>query len=596
MSRPASQDNSTAVSLFPFLAVLLCTMGALVVLLVVMAQAASRRVDLSLAAAEAATEAESPASAPVDSVEPADPQPSAVAADDAPTDDNLRADVERAEEARLLAERREAQLTALRDKAANSLRDDQARLSHVEDHIRRLREQLKSLQAAARELASLDDSYQEDREQAEEELARLNEMIEEIEDEIDQFDEEQRGKAKSYAIVPYRGPNGTRRRPVYIECRKDEVILQPEGVSLGPIDFRPPLGVGNPLSAALRAARKYYQQQDPDSAFDPDSEPYPLILVRPDGIELYHRVRSALESGDTDFGYEMVDGDWDLEFGLPNPVLANNEAEAVDAARVRRHLLSQAAPTAYESLGPASFDSVSGGRSGGTGVRGLGAAGEQGRPAGNAPRNGGSPPGEEGGVGAPYSSEDTLRYGQPAGGVASVAGVNSDYEANAPGGGGAMTQLNRTAGSREGQPGNPYAAIAEAQASEYGLAADQTTSSAGIGNNGGQQSPSADQAADQTADATRGGDATSESAGQVAGGNASQSGGSPSGSPSSAGASAPMVNAQFGDRAHGSGSGSGSGLGRGRRGDIPIRRTISLVVHQDRVSVTPVDDQGRPLA
>ncbi|MEM1304785.1 MAG: hypothetical protein AAGG46_07800, partial [Planctomycetota bacterium] len=134
MSRPASQDNSTAVSLFPFLAVLLCTMGALVVLLVVMAQAASRRVDLSLAAAEAATEAESPASAPVDSVEPADLQPSAVAADDAATDDNLRADVERAEEARLLAERREAQLTALRDKAANSLRDDQARLSHVEDH------------------------------------------------------------------------------------------------------------------------------------------------------------------------------------------------------------------------------------------------------------------------------------------------------------------------------------------------------------------------------------------------------------------------------------------------------------------------------
>ena len=38
MSRPSTSDNSSAVGLFPFLAVLLCTMGALLVLLVVLAQ------------------------------------------------------------------------------------------------------------------------------------------------------------------------------------------------------------------------------------------------------------------------------------------------------------------------------------------------------------------------------------------------------------------------------------------------------------------------------------------------------------------------------------------------------------------------------
>ena len=37
MNRVASADNSDAMSLFPFLAVLLCTMGALIVLLVVVA-------------------------------------------------------------------------------------------------------------------------------------------------------------------------------------------------------------------------------------------------------------------------------------------------------------------------------------------------------------------------------------------------------------------------------------------------------------------------------------------------------------------------------------------------------------------------------
>ena len=37
----------------------------------------------------------------------------------------------------------------------------------------------------------------------------------------------------SYAIVPYDGPNGTHRRPIYIECTAQGVILQPEGDRAG---------------------------------------------------------------------------------------------------------------------------------------------------------------------------------------------------------------------------------------------------------------------------------------------------------------------------------------------------------------------------
>ena len=61
-------------------------------------------------------------------------------------------------------------------------------------------------------------------------------------------------KPRSYSVVPYDGPNGTRRRPIYIECLADAVVLQPEGVRLSEADFEGPLGPGNPLAAALRAA------------------------------------------------------------------------------------------------------------------------------------------------------------------------------------------------------------------------------------------------------------------------------------------------------------------------------------------------------
>ncbi len=94
-------------------------------------------------------------------------------------------------------------------------------------------------------------------------------------------------KKNTYAVVPYLGKNGTRRRPIYIECRGDGVIIQPEGIRLTEEDFQGPMGPGNPLAAALRAAREHLAAQQKTSG-GPIEEPYPLLLVRPDGIAAYY--------------------------------------------------------------------------------------------------------------------------------------------------------------------------------------------------------------------------------------------------------------------------------------------------------------------
>ncbi len=94
--------------------------------------------------------------------------------------------------------------------------------------------------------------------------------------------------------MPYEGPNQTRRQPIYLECRRDAVVVQPEGIRLTDPDFEEPLGPGNPLAMALRAAREYMLARH---EFDPQAgEPYPLLLVRPEGINAYSAARAAMKS------------------------------------------------------------------------------------------------------------------------------------------------------------------------------------------------------------------------------------------------------------------------------------------------------------
>jgi hypothetical protein len=312
--RKHTTDNSSAISLFPFIAVLLCTMGALLVVLVSVAR-------LARDGAQRRAEAQK--------------QPPAAVVDDSKTRQKLN-------ELRQQA----ANLHLLRNKADEQLRNDQLRLSHLEDHMRRLQDQAASLKMAAAELEAMDKEHYDDRRQAERELERLNQLVDEQQELVEFLKAEASTKKRSYAIIPYDGPNGTQRRPVYIECRRDAVILQPEGVTLKEEDFIPPLGPGNPLAAALRAAREHIVRGS-DATAGKAVEPYPLILIRPDGIENYYAVRDAIASWDADFGYEFVDGDWNLRFQPPDPQLATMEAQAIEQARVRQQILAAAAPRAY---------------------------------------------------------------------------------------------------------------------------------------------------------------------------------------------------------------------------------------------------------
>src|SRR4051794_1419433 len=303
MSRARVHEVSSPLSLFPFIGILLCTMGALLVILVVVSKSAK---DSGVRNAQTREHTD------------------------------VRAATEGAHKKIEEVQTYIGSLNAVRGKAESRLRDEQARLGDVEDHIRRLHERIEAIQSAAVELKALEQEHYDDHKQAEREVERLYKLIDDSKKSLAAMQETGLKGARSYAVVPYEGPNATFRRPIYIECVKDELILQPEGVHIKADDLRLPLGPGNPLASVLRAARDHLIRMNPQAGENRELAPYPLLLVRPDGVAVYHAALEAIQAADFDLGYELVESDWKLKFPAQDPQLAAIESQALDQARARQ--------------------------------------------------------------------------------------------------------------------------------------------------------------------------------------------------------------------------------------------------------------------
>jgi len=232
MNRRRANHNSTSetpISLFPFLAVLICTMGVLILLLVILVRQARLKA-VAQARAQTGVAAEG------------------IDASLIPDESELQRWEEdlawQEEQLRLARERTQSQLTEAR-----------LILGHIEDSIRRLRGELNVLQERLQRFehstaATGGPSITE----LEQRLRQLQDTALNLKAEFETREREK--QRKSYAIIPYQGKFGTKRRPIYLECRGDGVFLQPEGIRFSVEDFLGPLGPGNPLDAALRAIRE----------------------------------------------------------------------------------------------------------------------------------------------------------------------------------------------------------------------------------------------------------------------------------------------------------------------------------------------------
>jgi hypothetical protein len=307
--RAAARREQAGVALFPFLAVLICTMGALIVLLVLLVQQA--RVDAKTVA-QARTRDATFATGEKEQLE----------------DQQWRRE--------LLEQSHKAK--------TQELADSRDKLAHLEEHIQRLEAQAQALLERCR---AIDEGRQlkgSALDAARAELARLQNEIDAKKRSLEAA-RQQQSSEQWYALIPYAGASGTRRRPIYLECTELGVVIQPEGLLLGDADFDGPRGPGNPLDAAVRTVREHLQKTAGAKAGDA----YPLLVVRPGGVQAYSAARDALQAWDDEFGYELIGDDKRLDFGPSDPALAARLKSSVTAARQRQAALAAMMPRRYHS-------------------------------------------------------------------------------------------------------------------------------------------------------------------------------------------------------------------------------------------------------
>jgi hypothetical protein len=282
------------VSTFPFLAVLLCAMGSLILLLLVMDRRA-KAVAVARARQEIARILDAKAAAMAEQ----------------------SAEAQRRRQARHEALDKEKQAAVVQ---LESVRGEIARSEHQGEVMRAGYQALQTgLQDEEKKLGKLQQDIVEERKRAGEtqsqsasssaNLARLNAELMELERTLANLKALRREQQQTYSLVPYGGRHGDTRRPLYVECASEGLIFHPDRKILERWDLKP---------AAIRAEAE--RRIDKQRALllktnaKVDQRPYLLMLVRPDGIINYYKAIAALQGLDVDYGYEFIEADWALDF------------------------------------------------------------------------------------------------------------------------------------------------------------------------------------------------------------------------------------------------------------------------------------------
>ena len=314
MSRLRKNLNQPSVSLFPFLAVLICTLGVLIVMLV-----------LAVKSAEVAKEEEKTTQ-----------------------DEAVAAKIDEAQQRLALETFRSESIQNLRADVLARLADSRQKRGYLQQDVANATKQLeaakKQIELLNRSLASVDKANPDateplntrDKEAA---IEKLKQQVAAAKQAL----EAQRKKSKEegpsrFSLVPHQGSGGTFRRPIFLECLENEIRLQPLGITLSKQDFALPIQAGNPLDVALLTIQEHWQQL---KVAGDHGSPYPLIVVRPGGAETFVLARRAMKSWTDEFGYELVDANKELDFGEPDNLLAAKVDKIVQHSINRQLQLAQ---------------------------------------------------------------------------------------------------------------------------------------------------------------------------------------------------------------------------------------------------------------
>ncbi|QDT33758.1 coiled-coil domain-containing protein [Thalassoglobus polymorphus] len=394
------RSSTPSVTLFPFLAVLVCTMGALIFLLLVITQKIQKQSQLPVVSIEVPNQEPDKEVAPPDfpvvkSVEELEdllgivtpivadepeeldenePILPLLAGNSLEENEVLQADWE-AKQARLRAEYNAQLQIAMRKQKqidqewkskvatlSSSVEQLEGRRKAMERDRSRLHGELKQIQSDQEsllqslkqkqlEFGKLNSLTAEEKEQSQ----RLQNRAAELTRQIARLEEEIASLPPETEIVAYDSLTGTARKPILIECRKKEIVFVAEGVVLTAADLSGFPPEYNPVLAGAEALVEYWSRERNNN-----EKPYILLVVRPEGTTGFYIARGLLSKLDHRFGYELVDTNTDIRWSESEPGAIRACEEAVAAVLENRNRVAAKTGRLAATRGPLNYSNRAG--------------------------------------------------------------------------------------------------------------------------------------------------------------------------------------------------------------------------------------------
>lgn len=357
------RQHAVTVELFPFLAVLVCVMGALIFLLLVMTkrlravavakahaavvQSAEDRPILPVLADDDEYESESPAMLTPDIaatplVEPPGWSPLPVPA--APSEEELANRQAHFAALDALQEKWTTKVASLEsdlDRRQTALNRQRLLMLTTERDIADLQQQILQRESELAAVMGRLSATQGSQAATEAERLKLERVIQQLRQQLKQLEAQQQASSSQYVVVPFEGKSGTTRRPILVECTATGLKFLPEEVNLSPDDIEGFTPRFNPLLSGSQALMNYWSHQ-PSVNGQPVEEPYVLLIVRPNGTLAYYIAMRLLSGIKQPFGYELVTADMSLQTTPVDPAAKAVLEEAIQQTLAERERLTTA--------------------------------------------------------------------------------------------------------------------------------------------------------------------------------------------------------------------------------------------------------------
>lgn len=328
------------VSLFPFLAVLVCAMGSLILLLLVMTRKIREDQGLQQQAAVA------PAAAP------AAPHPP----DFSPAIRILEQECEQLQEELQALQDERVRTTAGIAVLHSTQSNQKQRLSSILEQIQDLPETVSNpdLQLETEQLLAAEAVLQRQLSETEAELLHKQKHLLQLDQQIAaaelqlqerrsailalrkqilQQQEQQVATSAFGTELEFSGSTGTTRTPLLVNVTGDGFELLPGGPRISIADMQSFPVRDNPLLSAVLAV---YRVRSNDALSD---RPYVLLLVRPGGSLPFYAAQRTLAEADIHFGYELLEPERQIRTGSASVAEQTAAQQAIQGCLVRRERL-----------------------------------------------------------------------------------------------------------------------------------------------------------------------------------------------------------------------------------------------------------------